>query len=180
MVSAQFPIDHFTHIFIDEAGHAMEPESLVAIAGEGFEGAASMPHMTSGPTICLSPHHSPLSRVDGSQRNRQPRRAAGAGRGPSAAGACASLPAGPEARAGVLTAGAAAHLNGLYKTGPDGYNPQFITKLLRNYRYPTPSASPAVASIPQSCCSETIQSKKTVNWRVSSAVPSLLFVDSVT
>lgn len=36
LVSAQFPIDHFTHIFIDEAGHSMEPESLVAIAGEGF------------------------------------------------------------------------------------------------------------------------------------------------
>lgn len=70
--------------------------------------------------------------------------------------------------------------NALYKKGPDGYNPQFITKLLRNYRYPTPSTGPAVASIPQSCCSETIQCRKTVNWKVSSAVPSLLFVDSVT
>uniref|UniRef100_A0A287CYF8 RNA helicase n=1 Tax=Ictidomys tridecemlineatus TaxID=43179 RepID=A0A287CYF8_ICTTR len=28
-----FPIDHFTHIVIDDAGHCMEPESLVAIAG---------------------------------------------------------------------------------------------------------------------------------------------------
>lgn len=37
LVSAQFPIDHFTHIFIDEAGHCMEPESLVAIAGEGAQ-----------------------------------------------------------------------------------------------------------------------------------------------
>lgn len=26
--------------------------------------------------------------------------------------------------------------NTLYKKGPNGYNPQFITKLLRNYRYP--------------------------------------------
>lgn len=26
----------------------------------------------------------------------------------------------------------------LYKKGPDGYNPQFITKLLRNYGYPHP------------------------------------------
>lgn len=29
--------------------------------------------------------------------------------------------------------------NALYKKGPDGYDPQFITKLLRNYRYPAPS-----------------------------------------
>lgn len=29
--------------------------------------------------------------------------------------------------------------NALYRKGPDGYNPQFITKLLRNYRYPSPS-----------------------------------------
>lgn len=37
--------------------------------------------------------------------------------------------------------------NALYKKGPDGYNPQFITKLLRNYRYPTP-AVPALPSQP--------------------------------
>lgn len=49
--------------------------------------------------------------------------------------------------------------NALYKKGPDGYNAQFITKLLRNYRYPapsvsspafTPSASAAGGSIPPS------------------------------
>ena len=28
-----FPAGHFTHVFIDEAGHAIEPEALVAIAG---------------------------------------------------------------------------------------------------------------------------------------------------
>lgn len=28
--------------------------------------------------------------------------------------------------------------NSLYKKGPNGYDPQFITKLLRNYRYPCP------------------------------------------
>lgn len=32
-MSAQFACDHFTHIFIDEASQATEPESLVAIAG---------------------------------------------------------------------------------------------------------------------------------------------------
>ena len=32
-MSAKFPRGHFTHVFIDEAGHAVEPEALVAIAG---------------------------------------------------------------------------------------------------------------------------------------------------
>ena len=32
-VSAEFAHDHFTHVFIDEASQATEPESLVAIAG---------------------------------------------------------------------------------------------------------------------------------------------------
>uniref|UniRef100_A0ACB8F5S3 Uncharacterized protein n=1 Tax=Sphaerodactylus townsendi TaxID=933632 RepID=A0ACB8F5S3_9SAUR len=33
LVSADFPRGHFSHVFIDESGHAVEPESLVAIAG---------------------------------------------------------------------------------------------------------------------------------------------------
>lgn len=44
LVSVQFPIDHFTHIFIDEAGHCMEPESLVAIAGEGAQDGLQVQH----------------------------------------------------------------------------------------------------------------------------------------
>ena len=42
--------------------------------------------------------------------------------------------------------------NALYKKGSNGYNPQFITKLLRNYRYPHPALhlpsvlSPALCS----------------------------------
>ena len=31
-MSASFPRDHFTHIFIDEAGHAVEPEAIIPVA----------------------------------------------------------------------------------------------------------------------------------------------------
>ena len=33
LASAGFPKDHFTHLFIDEAGHATEPEAMVALSG---------------------------------------------------------------------------------------------------------------------------------------------------
>ena len=33
MYSAGFPEAHFTHVFVDEAGHAMEPEALISLAG---------------------------------------------------------------------------------------------------------------------------------------------------
>ncbi len=33
LASANFVSGHFTHVFVDEAGHAMEPEALIALAG---------------------------------------------------------------------------------------------------------------------------------------------------
>jgi len=33
LVSAQFPRDHFEHVFIDEAGQATEPETVIALGG---------------------------------------------------------------------------------------------------------------------------------------------------
>ncbi|KAM4047751.1 helicase MOV-10 isoform 2-T2 [Anomaloglossus baeobatrachus] len=33
LVSAQFPSGHFSHVFIDESGHAVEPECVIPIAG---------------------------------------------------------------------------------------------------------------------------------------------------
>lgn len=32
-MSASIPSGHITHIFLDECGHAMEPEALVPLAG---------------------------------------------------------------------------------------------------------------------------------------------------
>uniref|UniRef100_A0A671LT19 RNA helicase n=1 Tax=Sinocyclocheilus anshuiensis TaxID=1608454 RepID=A0A671LT19_9TELE len=33
LVSGGFPIGHFSHIFVDEAGHAVEPEAIISVAG---------------------------------------------------------------------------------------------------------------------------------------------------
>jgi len=36
MYSSGFPEAHFSHVFVDEAGHAMEPEALIALAGDFY------------------------------------------------------------------------------------------------------------------------------------------------
>uniref|UniRef100_A0A8C2FL44 RNA helicase n=1 Tax=Cyprinus carpio TaxID=7962 RepID=A0A8C2FL44_CYPCA len=33
LVSGGFPVDHFSHIFVDEAGHAIESETIISVAG---------------------------------------------------------------------------------------------------------------------------------------------------
>ncbi|XP_051758530.1 putative helicase mov-10-B.1 isoform X2 [Ctenopharyngodon idella] len=33
LVSGDFPVDHFSHIFVDEAGHAVEPETIISVGG---------------------------------------------------------------------------------------------------------------------------------------------------
>uniref|UniRef100_A0A8C1NAE2 RNA helicase n=1 Tax=Cyprinus carpio TaxID=7962 RepID=A0A8C1NAE2_CYPCA len=33
LVSGGFPLDHFSHIFVDEAGHAIESETIISVAG---------------------------------------------------------------------------------------------------------------------------------------------------
>ena len=34
MASADFPDGYFSHVFIDEAGHAQEPEAVIAVSGK--------------------------------------------------------------------------------------------------------------------------------------------------
>ncbi|CAB3371372.1 Hypothetical predicted protein [Cloeon dipterum] len=53
--SGNFPQGHFTHIFIDECGHGMEPSALVPIAG--LQGPASKPSqiVLSGDPMQLGP-----------------------------------------------------------------------------------------------------------------------------
>lgn len=41
LVSAKFPPGFFSHVFIDECGQAVEPASVVAIAGEWYPAAVS-------------------------------------------------------------------------------------------------------------------------------------------
>ncbi|XP_051965391.1 putative helicase mov-10-B.1 isoform X2 [Xyrauchen texanus] len=33
LVSGDFPVGHFSHIFVDEAGHAVEPETVISVGG---------------------------------------------------------------------------------------------------------------------------------------------------
>ncbi|XP_006895773.1 PREDICTED: putative helicase MOV-10 isoform X2 [Elephantulus edwardii] len=138
LVSAQFPIDHFTHIFIDEAGHSMEPESLVAIAGlmevreKGDPGGqlvlAGDPRQL-GPVL-----RSPLTQKHGLGHSLLER---------------------------LLT------YNNLYKKGSGGYNPQFITKLLRNYR-----SHPTILDIPNQlyyegelqACADVMDRERFCRW----------------
>ncbi|DAA31470.1 helicase MOV-10 isoform X2 [Bos indicus] len=138
LVSAQFPIDHFTHIFIDEAGHAMEPESLVAIAGLMEVKEADNPGgqlVLAGDPRQLGPVlRCPLTQKHGLGYSLLER---------------------------LLT------FNALYKKGPDGYNPQFITKLLRNYR-----SHPTILDVPNrlyydgelQACADVVDRERFCRW----------------
>ncbi|XP_066209574.1 helicase MOV-10 isoform X1 [Saccopteryx leptura] len=138
LVSAQFPIHHFTHIFIDEAGHCMEPESLVAIAGLMEVKESDNPGgqlVLAGDPRQLGPVlRSPLTQRHGLGYSLLER---------------------------LLT------YNALYKKGPDGYNAQFITKLLRNYR-----SHPTILDIPNrlyyegelQACADVVDRERFCRW----------------
>lgn len=138
LVSAQFPITHFTHIFIDEAGHSMEPESLVPIAGLVEVNELGNPGgqlVLAGDPRQLGPVlRCPLTQRFGLGHSMLER---------------------------LLT------YNALYKKGPDGFNPHFITKLLRNYR-----SHPTILDIPNKlyydeelqACADRMDRERFCNW----------------
>ncbi|KAM9001976.1 helicase MOV-10 isoform 1-T1 [Sarcophilus harrisii] len=105
LVSAEFPPGHFTHVFIDEAGHAMEPECLVAVAGLLAIRDSEKP----GGQLVLAgdPQQlGPVLRSSIAQKHGL----------------------------GVSLLERLLKYNPLYQKGPKGYDPQLVTKLLRNYR----------------------------------------------
>ncbi|XP_066479370.1 helicase MOV-10 [Tiliqua scincoides] len=107
LVSADFPAGHFSHVFIDESGHAVEPESVTAIAGiltvmdkkenpKGGQLVLAGDHQQLGPVL-----RSPLAIKYGLELS--------------------------------LLERLMGH-NSLYQKKDGSYNSQFVTKLLRNYR----------------------------------------------
>ncbi|NWV07663.1 SDE3 helicase, partial [Ptilonorhynchus violaceus] len=107
LVSANFPPGYFSHVFIDECGHAVEPESLVAIAGL----LAPMDQDTNpnGGQLVLAGD-------------------------PKQLGPVLTSPLAIQHGLGTSLLERLMLHNPLYKKSSGGYDPQFITKLLWNYR----------------------------------------------
>ncbi|XP_063300399.1 helicase MOV-10 [Pelobates fuscus] len=133
LVSAKFPNGHFTHVFIDESGHAVEPECVTAIAGI---------------LDVMNPNYN----VNGGQLVL-------AG-DPKQLGPVLRSPIAIENGLGMSLLERLMTENSLYQKGSDGYNFQFVTKLLNNYR-----SHPSILKIPnelfydnelQSCADELL------------------------
>ncbi|NXI60620.1 SDE3 helicase, partial [Chloroceryle aenea] len=107
LVSANFPPGFFSHVFIDECGQAVEPESVVAIAGL----LTAMDQKT-------NPNGGQLGLVGDPQQ----------------LGPVLRSPLAIEHGLGTSLLERLMLHNPLYKKSSEGYNPQFITKLLWNYR----------------------------------------------
>ncbi|XP_062365435.1 helicase MOV-10 isoform X1 [Cinclus cinclus] len=107
LVSANFPPGFFSHVFIDECGRAVEPESVVAIAGL----LAPMDQTTNpnGGQLVLAGD-------------------------PKQLGPVLTSPLAIQHGLGTSLLERLMLHNPLYKKSSGGYNPQFITKLLWNYR----------------------------------------------
>ncbi|NXH37223.1 SDE3 helicase, partial [Myiagra hebetior] len=116
LVSANFPPGFFSHVFIDECGHAVEPQSVVAIAGL----LAPMDQETNpnGGQLVLAGD-------------------------PKQLGPVLTSPLAIQHGLGTSLLERLMLHNPLYKKSSGGYDPQFITKLLWNYR-----SHEAILSIP--------------------------------
>ncbi|NWI65240.1 SDE3 helicase, partial [Todus mexicanus] len=107
LVSANFPSGYFSHVFIDECGQAVEPESVAAIAG-------------------LLTAMDPDTNPNGGQLVL-------AG-DPQQLGPILRSPLAIEHGLGTSLLERLMLHNPLYMKSSGGYNPQFVTKLLWNYR----------------------------------------------
>ncbi|XP_073471825.1 putative helicase MOV-10 [Aquarana catesbeiana] len=111
LASAKFPSDHFTHVFIDESGHAVEPECVTAVAGILDVTAGGQLILTGDPKQLGPVLRSPIAMEHGLSMSLLER---------------------------LMT-----H-NPLYEKSITGaYNPEFVTKLLLNYR-----SHPDILTIP--------------------------------
>ncbi|KAM8988162.1 LOW QUALITY PROTEIN: helicase MOV-10 [Ara ararauna] len=107
LVSANFPPGYFSHVFIDECGQAVEPESVVAIAG--LLTAMDQDTNPNGGQLVLAGD-------------------------PQQLGPVLTSPLATEHGLGTSLLERLMLHNPLYKRSSEGYNPQFVTKLLWNYR----------------------------------------------
>ncbi|NXE74207.1 SDE3 helicase, partial [Cochlearius cochlearius] len=107
LASANFPPGFFTHVFIDESGQAVEPESVVAIAG--LLTAMDQKTNPNGGQLVLAGD-------------------------PQQLGPVLRSPLAIEHGLGTSLLERLMLHNPLYKKSSGGYNPQFVTKLLWNYR----------------------------------------------
>ncbi|XP_054251935.1 helicase MOV-10 [Indicator indicator] len=107
LVSANFPPGFFSHVFIDECGQAVEPESVIAIAGL----LTPMDQKTNpnGGQLVLAGD-------------------------PQQLGPVLRSPLAIEHGLGTSLLERLMLHNPLYKKSSEGYDPQFVTKLLWNYR----------------------------------------------
>ncbi|PKU37167.1 helicase mov-10 [Limosa lapponica baueri] len=107
LASANFPPGFFSHVFIDECGQAVEPESVVAIAG--LLTAMDQESNPNGGQLVLAGD-------------------------PQQLGPVLRSPLAIEHGLGTSLLERLMLHNPLYKKSSGGYDPQFVTKLLWNYR----------------------------------------------
>ncbi|NXT59199.1 SDE3 helicase, partial [Pluvianellus socialis] len=107
LASANFPAGFFSHVFIDECGQAVEPESVVAIAG--LLSAMDQETNPNGGQLVLAGD-------------------------PQQLGPVLRSPLAIEHGLGTSLLERLMLHNPLYKKSSGGYDPQFVTKLLWNYR----------------------------------------------